>query len=174
RENLACRRRDSVFMDISMPGKSGWETAALLRAAHGSALRIVMVSADAHQFRRGGDGHDPHDMLLTKPVELDSLLDALSWQLDLTWTVEDGSPRKAAPAASAVELHLPAAALPYVPEIESLARIGNVRAIQNRLSELEDAVPDAARFVAHLRTSLECFDFKGLRDALRRGVVQTQ
>jgi signal transduction histidine kinase/CheY-like chemotaxis protein len=170
----AATRPDIVFMDISMPGKSGWETAALLRAAHGSALRIVMVSADAHQFRRGGDGHDPHDMFLTKPVELDSLLDALSWQLDLTWTVEDGSPRKAAPAASAVELHLPAAALPYVPEIESLARIGNVRAIQNRLSELEDAVPDAARFVAHLRTSLECFDFKGLRDALRRGVVQTQ
>ena len=78
------------------------------------------------------------------------------------------------PATSAVELHLPAAALPFVPEIESLARIGNVRAIQNRLSELEDAVPDAARFVAHLRTSLECFDFKGLREALRRGVVHVQ
>lgn len=170
----AATRPDIVFMDISMPGKTGWETAGLLRAAHGSALRIVMVSADAHQFRRGGDGHDPHDMFLTKPIELDSLLDALSWQLDLTWTVEDGSPRKAMPATSAVELHLPAAALPFVPEIESLARIGNVRAIQNRLSELEDAVPDAARFVAHLRTSLECFDFKGLREALRRGVVHVQ
>ncbi|MGV3512393.1 MAG: ATP-binding protein [Novosphingobium sp.] len=170
----AATRPDIVFMDISMPGKTGWETAGLLRAAHGSGLRIVMVSADAHQFRRGGDGHDPHDMFLTKPIELDSLLDALSWQLDLTWTVEDGSPRKAVPAASAVELHLPAAALPFVPEIESLARIGNVRAIQNRLSELEDAVPDAARFVAHLRSSLECFDFKGLREALRRGVVSVQ
>lgn len=170
----AATRPDIVFMDISMPGKTGWETAGLLRAAHGSGLRIVMVSADAHQFRRGGDGHDPHDMFLTKPIELDSLLDALSWQLDLTWTVEDGSLRKAAPAASAVELHLPAAALPFVPEIESLARIGNVRAIQNRLSELEDAVPDAARFVAHLRSSLECFDFKGLREALRRGVVSVQ
>ncbi|MBF9151505.1 response regulator [Novosphingobium sp. 1Y9A] len=169
----AATRPDIVFMDISMPGKTGWETAGLLRAAHGSALRIVMVSADAHQFRRGGDGHDPHDMFLTKPVELDSLLDALSWQLDLTWTVADGSPRPPAPAA-AVELHLPAAALPFVPEIDSLARIGNVRAIQNRLSELEDAVPDAARFVAHLRTSLECFDFKGLREALRRGVVSVQ
>lgn len=169
----AATRPDIVFMDISMPGKTGWETAGLLRAAHGGSLRIVMVSADAHQFRRGGDGHDPHDMFLTKPIELDSLLDALSWQLDLTWTVQDGSPRKS-PAASAVELHLPAAALPFVPEIESLARIGNVRAIQTRLSELEDAVPDAARFVAHLRSSLECFDFKGLREALRRGVVHVQ
>lgn len=170
----AATQPDIVFMDISMPGKTGWETAGLLRAAHGSALRIVMVSADAHQFRRGGDGHDPHDMFLTKPIQLDNLLDALSWQLDLTWTVEDGSPRRVAPASSAVEVHLPAAALPFVPEIESLARIGNVRAIQNRLSELEDAVPDAARFVAHLRTSLECFDFKGLREALRRGVVSVQ
>lgn len=170
----AATRPDIVFMDISMPGKTGWETASLLRAAHGSALRIVMVSADAHQFRRGGDGHDPHDMFLTKPIQLDNLLDALSWQLDLTWTVEDGSPRKSQPSLTAVELHLPAAALPFVPEIESLARIGNVRAIQTRLSELEDAVPDAARFVAHLRSSLECFDFKGLREALRRGVVHVQ
>ena len=75
-------------------------------AAHGGSLRIVMVSADAHQFRRGGDGHDPHDMFLTKPIELDSLLDALSWQLDLTWTVQDGSPRKS-PAASRLRRQSP-------------------------------------------------------------------
>lgn len=167
----AASRPDIALMDISMPGKTGWETAAALRAAHGDSIRIIMVSADAHQFRRGGDGHDPHDMFLTKPIELDSLLDAVSWQLDLTWTVADGSPLREAQSASGIELHLPAAALPFVPEIEGLARIGNVRAIQSRLSELEDAVPDAARFVAHLRNCLECFDFKSLREALRRGVV---
>ncbi|OYX93030.1 MAG: hypothetical protein B7Y74_10615 [Novosphingobium sp. 35-62-5] len=167
----AASRPDIALLDISMPGKTGWETAAALRAAHGSALRIVMVSADAHQFRRGGDGHDPHDMFLTKPIQLDSLLDAVSWQLDLTWTVADGSPLREAKSISGIELHLPAAALPFVPEIEGLARIGNVRAIQSRLSELEEAVPDAARFVAHLRNCLECFDFKSLREALRRGVV---
>ncbi|MCX7283179.1 MAG: ATP-binding protein [Novosphingobium sp.] len=169
----AASRPDIALLDISMPGKNGWETAAALRAAHGDAFRIVMVSADAHQFRRGGDGHDPHDMFLTKPIELDTLLDALSWQLDLTWTVADGSPRRTPPSTGGIELHLPAAALPFVAEIEGLARIGNVRAIQTRLSELEDAVPDAARFVAHLRTCLECFNFKGLREALRRGVVHT-
>lgn len=165
----AASRPDIALLDISMPGRNGWETAAALRAVHGDGLRIVMVSADAHQFRRGGDGRDPHDMFLTKPIGLDNLLDALSWQLDLTWTVADGSPRREVPSASMVELHLPPAALPFVAEIESLARIGNVRAIQTRLSELEEAVPDATRFIAHLRTRLECFDFKGLREALRRG-----
>ncbi len=164
-------RPDIVLLDISMPGKTGWETAAALRAAHGHGVRIIMLSADAHQFRRGGDGHDPHDMFLTKPVELDNLLDALSWQLDLTWTVSDGSPARVAASTAAVEVHLPAAALPFVPEIDALARIGNVRAIQARLSELEEAVPEAVRFVVHLRSYLECFDFKGLREALRRGVV---
>ncbi|NLR70231.1 response regulator [Novosphingobium sp. ERN07] len=167
----AAARPDIALLDISMPGKNGWETAAALRAAHGDGLRIVMVSADAHQFRRGGDGHDAHDMFLTKPIQLDNLLDALAWQLDLTWTVADGSPLREAQPRSTIQLHLPAAALPFVSELESLARIGNVRAIQNRLSELEESVPDAARFVAHLRTCLECFDFKSLRESLKRGVV---
>lgn len=172
-------RPDIALLDISMPVKDGWQTAAALRAAHGDALRIVMVSADAHQFRRGGDSQDAHDMFLTKPIALDSLLDVLAWQLDLSWTTADGSPaegtaRREAPSDGMTELRLPQAALPFVPEIDGLARIGNVRAIQNRLAELEDQVPDAARFVGHLRKCLECFDFKGLREALRRGVVHVR
>lgn len=166
----ATEKPDIVLLDISMPGKTGWEAAAELRAAHGDALRIVMVSADAHQFRRGGDGHDPHDLFLTKPLELETLLDTLSWQLDLRWTVREGN--DAAPAADAsVELRMPPAALPFVPEIERLARIGNVRAVQQRLTELENAVPDAADFAKYLRAKLECFDFKALREALKKGVV---
>lgn len=118
-------------------------------------------------------------MFLTKPIALDSLLDVLAWQLDLSWTTADGSPaegtaRREAPSDGMTELRLPQAALPFVPEIDGLARIGNVRAIQNRLAELEDQVPDAARFVGHLRKCLECFDFKGMREALRRGVVHVR
>lgn len=165
-------RPDVVLLDISMPGMNGWECAQALRDAHGEALRIVMVSADAHQFRRGGDGAEAHDMFLTKPVELEGLLDTLSWLLDLRWTVGDSvaSSAGAEPIATPA-LSLPAEALPFVAEIDALARIGNVRGVQARLTDLVAAVPAAADMVARLNEHLDGFDFKGLRETLRQGTA---
>ena len=80
---------DLVLLDIQMPGASGWEVAALLRAAHGHALKIVMASANAHEFRAGGDGASSHDAFITKPIELDALLALIGTMLDLQWEGAD-------------------------------------------------------------------------------------
>ena len=80
---------DLVLLDIQMPGASGWEVAGWLREAHGPALRIVMASANAHEFRAGGDGDSSHDAFITKPIELDALLAQIGSLLDIAWEHAD-------------------------------------------------------------------------------------
>jgi CheY-like chemotaxis protein/two-component sensor histidine kinase len=150
---------DIVLLDIQMPGMSGWEVAARLRATHGPALRIVMVSADAHEFRAGGDGRSNHDAFVTKPVELDALVAVIGAQLDLRWdeaevvTVAD-APTPAAPA--------PPEAARYLQQLRDLAEVGHVRGMESELAEFERVVPAAAQIVAALRRQLNDFDLRGL------------
>lgn len=151
---------DLVLLDIQMPGCSGWEIAAQLRATLGRALRIVMVSANAHEYRAGGDGDSDHDGFLSKPVDLDALLDVVGRQLALQWVAASES--GAAPEASPAPTPLPAAAEPYLATLRHHVKVGHVRAIETLLSELESEVPESARAVAEMRRLLGNFDLRAL------------
>jgi signal transduction histidine kinase/DNA-binding NarL/FixJ family response regulator len=154
---------DLVVLDITMPGLTGWETAQRLRATHGQRLRIIMVSADAHEFRRGGDGQADHDFFLVKPVDLAMLLDAVAAQLRLTWRT--GPPADPAQTGQAALQALPEAAAGAVAEIARLARIGHVRGIERELEKLA-RIPGTQGLVGRLTHRLEAFDLKGLRAIL--------
>ena len=165
----AMARPDLVLLDISMPGLSGWETAGLLRQAHGPAIRIVMVSADAHEYRRGGDGRDSHDMFLLKPVELNSLLDLIADQLDLQWLAasNDQDAMPTPDAAGGAPQKLPGEALPYLADLEQLVKIGHVRGIEGKIRELAAAVPQAAPVADEFLSCLDQFDLKRLAAAIK-------
>ena len=159
-EGLALAERcapDLVLLDIQMPDSNGWDVAAQLRARFGRAMRIIMVSANAHEFRNGQDGQGLHDAFLTKPVDLDALLDAIARQLDLDWILVGDEPAAIAPA-----LALPAAAAPYVEDIRRYIQLGHVRAIESVLNTLEAAVPDSVALVAAARRLLHAFDLRAL------------
>ncbi|WP_404477764.1 ATP-binding protein [Novosphingobium sp. BL-52-GroH] len=75
-------RPDLVMMDIAMPGMDGWEAARAIRALDADTP-ILMVSANVHDFQRARRSDDPHDDYLTKPYEIDVLLDRIGVLLDL-------------------------------------------------------------------------------------------
>ncbi|MET0250849.1 MAG: ATP-binding protein [Novosphingobium sp.] len=81
----ACRQRlpDLVVMDVAMPGMDGWSAARKLREEHGEGLPILMVSANVHDFQRARRPDDPHDDFVTKPYDIDVLLDRIALLLDL-------------------------------------------------------------------------------------------
>jgi len=161
---------DLVLLDISMPGKSGWETAEALRQEHGSALSIVMLSGNAHQFNDGSDGSSANDMFLLKPVELNALLDVISGQLHLEWIgagVEAGANLQA-PAVPPVQVTIPPAVQPHFAEIERLVRIGHVRGIEDEIDAIAEATPDLTHIVEEMRACLDAFDLDALA-AISRG-----
>ncbi len=150
---------DIVLLDIQMPGMSGWRVAERLRATHGAGLRIVMVSADAHEFRAGGDGRSSHDAFVTKPVELDTLVALIGTQLDLHWEeAEVVAPQEPLPQATS----LPREAAPLLDQVRALAKVGHVRGIENALDDILHAVPAASPLVAVLRNHLADFDLRSL------------
>jgi len=147
-------RPDLVLLDIQMPGLSGWETAARLRAAQGGRLRIVMCSANAHEFSAGNDGRAHHDSFVVKPVDLEVLLDAVAEQLGLTWTTRE------APVAAPLGPVSVESAGDFLPELRKLGKIGHIRGISAKLDEMVAARPESRALAARLRACIEAFDIK--------------
>ncbi len=98
-EMTALHRPDLLLLDISLPDMTGWEVAQTLRrteeAARGPGpwseeaatheLKIIIVSANAHEYQPGGDGGSTHDAFIMKPVELEALLNQVGELLGLKW-----------------------------------------------------------------------------------------
>ena len=162
---------DLVLVDLSLPDMTGWEVAQRLRTAWqdlppaGSQPRrtpkILIVSANAHEYRAGGDGDSPHDGFVVKPVDLSALLEQIGRLLDLHWA-HDLPPASAPPAATApaADTSLPPGSRHHLAELRQLGRIGHVRGIEAKLREIEEQEPAALPFVTHMRTLIATFDLK--------------
>lgn len=152
-------RPDLVLLDIQMPGIGGWETAAQLRAAFGDAIRIIMVSANTHEIRTGGDGAPGQDAFVSKPVDLEALLAVIGRELQLSWEVAGDRPSSTV-ADSAPPL--PDGAEKWVEQLRRLAKVGHIRAVEATLAEFEASVPDSAPAVAAMRHHVSNFDLRSL------------
>lgn len=157
-------RYDAAVLDVSMPGMTGWEVAAHLRAVHGKSLKILMLSANAEERHgRTGQAAD-HDAFLLKPVELGSLLDAIGRQLDLTWAYPQ--PAELANAAAPAAPSVSEIAREHAERLKVLVRIGHVRALEGEIRALEQADPDAGPLVAKLYACLDRFDLAAMGQTL--------
>jgi signal transduction histidine kinase/ActR/RegA family two-component response regulator len=165
-EGLALAERcrpDLVLLDIEMPGISGWEVAARLRADHGDAVRIVMVSANAQQAPSVGKSALPHDAAVAKPVDQNKLLATIGQQLNLAWEYA-GEP--SLPAVADLPAAVPKQAEGYITRIRQFAEVGHIRAVEAALTQLGTDVPASAPTVAAMRDYVGNFDLRSLMKML--------
>jgi len=147
-----------VLLDISMPDLTGWEVAKRLRAAEGlQRLKILMVSANAHEYTPGGDGGHLHDGFLVKPIDVGLLLDSVGTLLGLEW-LRDAPPLE--PVHVPVAREAPPGCEHHLQDLYELGRIGHVRGIEAKLNQLEAESPGSAPLAAHLRSLIAGFDLK--------------
>ena len=145
-------RPDILFVDIRMPGMSGWDLVGRLRAV-GIRTPIVMLSANI------GDGAMPasdlgHDDLLAKPFSLADLLDRLGRHLGTSFIEADVDEPPPAPTSARSTAVVSAADLA---ELKSLAAIGYVRGLEGKLASLAETDVDPAA-IATLSDHLAAFD----------------
>jgi signal transduction histidine kinase/CheY-like chemotaxis protein len=164
---------DLALLDIAMPGWTGWETAAALRKLGGNAMRIVMLSANAHERHgpAGATDNAAHDRFLVKPVDIDTLADTIGDLLDLTWTfASEAPPHDRAPPvlADASPPDLPDAARDHIERLRERVQIGHVRGIEAEIRALEATVGADHAFVAKLYGCLDRFDLSGLARMLEK------
>ena len=157
-ELAAAQAPDLVLLDISMPDLTGWEVAKRLRAADSlQRLKILVVSANAHEYTPGGDGGHLHDGFLVKPIDIGLLLDSVGALLGLEWLRDAPTPE---PELMPIECHAPAGCEGHLQDLYELGRIGHVRGIEAKLKQLEAESPTNGPLAAHLRGLIARFDLK--------------
>jgi signal transduction histidine kinase/CheY-like chemotaxis protein len=159
-----CVRRefDLAVLDISLPGISGWETAAYLREKMRKTVHIVMLSANAQEFHRPETPVIVHDLFLVKPIEFNALLEALGGLLSLSWKwdgLDRDAPVQPKPALSS---RLSEEAMRHVERLRDLLRIGHIRAVEAEIAALDDAAPEAGELIAQLYDCLDRFDLSAM------------
>ncbi len=164
---------DLALLDIAMPGWSGWDTADALRQLGGADMRIVMLSANAHERhgQREPTGQAAHDRFLVKPVEIDTLADTIGELLGLTWTFAPDLAASAPPprAGADAEPHdLPEAAHAPLERLRERVRIGHVRGIEAEIRAIEAIVGAAHPLISKLYRLLDRFDLSGLAHLLEK------
>jgi CheY-like chemotaxis protein len=154
---------DLALIDISMPDLSGWEVAKQLRGESTlERLKIVMVSANAHEYSQGGE-RELHEAFVMKPVSMQVLLDTIASVLQLKWKHDSVAPLL--PEDTSSEPH--AFSSQQLEDLYQLGKIGHVRGIQAKLDEIEHEHPANARFAGELRELIGKFEFKRFMSALR-------
>ncbi|MEO8316617.1 MAG: ATP-binding protein, partial [Pseudomonadota bacterium] len=153
----ASYKPDLIMVDLSLPDMTGWEVIRQLRnMPELQGVRILVVSANAHEYSPGGEAL--HDGFVIKPVEVSTLLSALQKQLHLEWTYsseqihEDAAPQLSPDMLGRCGIHLE--------DLWQLGQIGHVRGIQSRLRDFEAQEPQAQALVRALREMVEKFDMK--------------
>jgi signal transduction histidine kinase/CheY-like chemotaxis protein/purine-cytosine permease-like protein len=147
---------DLVILDIAMPGMSGLEVAAQLRARFGETMKILIVSGNFHDASRLRGGA-AHDAFLAKPTDIRALLAAIAELLGLSWIYAQ------APAVIAPRAAMDRPAAGHVTDLIRLGRIGYVRGIEAKLDEV---ALDAPEFAAHLRDLVRRFELGKYMQAL--------
>jgi len=159
----ATDRFDLVILDISMPGLSGWETARRLRSRWGSAIRIVMLSANTQECRRHESEGQSCDPFIAKPFDIDALVDTIGSELKLHWNWEvSGEGALNDDRTAKHQVILPDSAQDHVRRLRELLDIGYVRGIEAEIKKLAEAVPDAQAIASRLYDCLDHFDLSAL------------
>ncbi|MBQ0754725.1 MAG: response regulator [Gammaproteobacteria bacterium] len=75
---------DLFILDIRMPEVDGWQLASELRERH-SGTQIMMASGNAMEMQEEQMRSVLYDAYVTKPVQLDQLLEKIASLLDIEW-----------------------------------------------------------------------------------------
>lgn len=163
-ELAASCRPDVALLDLSLPSLTGWELAARLREQPELAhMKIIIVSANAHECVVAAEGTRLHDAFVMKPVDMQLLLERLGEVLGLQWTREE-SP--APPEPPCPPGPLPESSRHHLDDLYQLGRIGHVRGIHAKLSEMEAEDPSCQALAAHLRSLVSGFELKRYMNVL--------
>ncbi|PHQ15148.1 hybrid sensor histidine kinase/response regulator [Marinobacter profundi] len=155
---------DLVLLDVSMPGCSGWEVLAQLRARQ-HALPVVMVSADANEGQHCAESPRLHDGYIIKPVRLTLLLETIGRVLELEWRIDKSAePLAAMPVPATGEFALPA--MEHRITLAGMARIGHRKGLLEALYDMRQHGNACERFTNELIQLTNDFQFEKIIELL--------
>jgi CheY-like chemotaxis protein len=169
-DRVAAARPRLVLMDLVMPALDGFEAARRLRCLPGDEkLVIVAVSASAFEHNRTDSLEVGCDDYLSKPVQLEALLECFQRHLALVWTrrplgVNPSSPRDQESINASI--HWPTREV--LDELKRLAAIGDIRGLMSAAEKLERTDTSLKSFASHLHRLARSFQVNNIRRFLKQ------
>jgi hypothetical protein len=128
------------------------------------------VSANAHENVPSADGTRVHDAFVMKPVDVQTLLDRVGELFGLEWLHEpervESPPLLPDPGTRDSEPALPETCRHHLDDLYRLGRIGHVRGIHAKLTEMAAEHPQNEAVASHLRALVSNFELKRYMNVL--------
>jgi signal transduction histidine kinase/CheY-like chemotaxis protein/purine-cytosine permease-like protein len=161
---------DLVLLDISMPGKTGWEFLREIRES-GFIKPVIMVSADAEdKLSAAGQGAAEHPQerlnndYLIKPIRDQVLLQKVGNALGLTWVYESDAEKVTTRTVTE-----PGVSVTHARQMIEMAELGYVSGIEELLVTLK-ASDDTAAYARETEALLRSFRFNDIISMNRKVV----
>ena len=159
-----------VLMDLKMPVMDGFEATRRLRAAHGLALKIIVLSAGSRAENQAQALAAGADAYLTKPFRQEQLLATLHTLAGVEFTRESPSAPApaAAPSASQPPLADGVARLP-VELVQALIEATHAGEYQRMLASVDQIARHDESLGLRLRQLVVGYDYGALLAMLEAG-----
>jgi signal transduction histidine kinase/DNA-binding NarL/FixJ family response regulator len=167
-------RPDLILMDLVMPQMSGFECIRRIRTLFPlSGLKIIAFSASAFEHDQRQSLEEGFDDFISKPVDVNLLLEKLRQHLGLQWAYADQKSRQV-PTSGKLPIRrqeqLNSDCLPSVDQLEelnALAMMGDIQQILDVLKELETQARPCQPFITELRQLCHEFNSRKIRQYLK-------
>jgi CheY-like chemotaxis protein len=167
-------RPDLILMDLVMPQMSGFECIRRIRTLFPlSGLKIIAFSASAFEHDQRQSLEEGFDDFISKPVDVNLLLEKLRQHLGLQWAYADQKSMQV-PTSGKLPIRrqeqLNSDCLPSVDQLEelnALAMMGDIQQILDVLKELETQARPCQPFITELRQLCHEFNSRKIRQYLK-------
>jgi len=142
-----------------MPGMDGFDVMNVLKEDPGfSGTRIIGVSAAVSPSSRKKEFIDACDDFMSKPIDVDLLLEKIQAQIGISWQIIPPGPQLA--VAGTGRVMAPAATT--LDAMQQIVRNGDYGALEQMLDNLEKEEPAYGGFCEIMRTFINRYDDEGI------------
>ncbi len=155
---------DLVMMDLAMPGIDGWETIRRIRQTEHRYVKVMVVSANAFEKNSDNDSNITSDHFITKPVNINELLECVGRALSLSWIFHDVPMNT--PVVPPDQMTYPSRK--WVDELSRHAESGYLKGVFQTLERLRECGSEYHEFIDAARRMASLFQFEELKFFLKR------
>ena len=154
---------DVVLTDLIMPEMDGYEMIRHIRENTGlQDMIIIGISADVANYAENKSSDAGCTDFIAKPFSIDELLFKMEKHLDLKWTREPKPGKPSKPT----EKTIIAPPENDIADLQRMTRVGNIRGIKNKLTDISTQSPDYTVFCEQIRNMADQFNVEEIRKFL--------
>jgi len=170
---ISVAQPDIVFLDMRLPGISGFDTARRIVKDWGARIKLVAMSASALEHERERYLKAGCDDFVAKPFRAERIYRCLQNLLDVKFVLGEKPNDQSEPDVS-IDLGRLTLCEDLAQRLTTAAELHSATVIKSCLGEVEQLGPSGTRLAQHLRQFLASYDMKTIQRVVAQIPVQSE